>query len=351
MRRCDPIERAFDQLRQRVVASTTVPSAEKIIRSGQLRRIARRAVAGTAMVSIAIGIGIWAVGQLQQGAVTPAGPDTSPVPSGTRDDLSSTFPLGFLLHEDEGERADGFARGPCYGQPLASAGVARDFDATPGRGTVYQELFLYPDEVAARRVFETLQADLPGCVGYPHAEPLMEEQLAWTDEVTAATVRHPRDGAGDLAGRPLRFVALRVGTVVAVFHGGPDEAEVDRDAMSIVPRLCLYDPACVPLPGLPEPVGSLHDGLQVWAAVLVTFDPSDTAARSGVAAAAAAELGYRPQVVSTVCDEDLRPGSTSPDISLHSVVLYFSERTLAQELADALPDFAVQVIPVRTYCL
>ncbi len=53
------------------------------------------------------------------------------------------------------------------------------------------------------------------------------------------------------------------------------------DAQAWLARLCLYDPACGPHPGLPMPMTDLRNGGTASAAVLGVFDESDSTAWPG----------------------------------------------------------------------
>jgi hypothetical protein len=350
------LDELFQRLHRRVAAAATPIHATQIIARGQRRRRATLALSAVGIMAM-IALGYAAIGWPGATPPPPAGstslPSATPeVPSGSRIDVSDTIPVGFLLHETAGgERGGGRINERCFGHPTAYAGVPHDVGEGAARVTVHHELYVYDDPAAARAVLHELQADLAGCLGFPQPEVLSNERPDWGDEALAVTIAWPADGAGEHAGQPLRMVALRVGKALAVFSGGPGQAEVDADARAVVPRLCLYDPDCRPSADLPASLTTLPDGGSAWVAVLHIIQGDDSTAPPGVAIAAAAELGYHATLVPVACDQGAAPALQLSDPDAHYVAVYFDSQKDATALAAALPALQVWTLPVRTQCL
>ncbi len=349
----DVVGGAFHDLHTRVTAAVTGPSANDIMAVGRRRKITRIAVAGGATV-VAIAAAFVLVGPTRVALqpVDPTAPPSTSVLSGARMDPATIIPTGFFLHESSADERvdDGQVYEPCFGRPRLVASVARYVGEGQSLTRVIHDLYVYPDELTARRAFAALRLALQVCVGFDGSTQLDADRPALGDEAASVTIAIPADGAGEHTGEPLTSVAVRVGTAVAVFSSFPGYAEIKKDAGDFVARLCLYDPDCQPRPGLPEPLTALHNGGDAWAAVLGTY-VDDGTAQPGVAVAAAAELGYHPRLVPIACDEgaDQVPGATDRDARY--VAVYFRSRSDAEAFVAALPARGVRVIPVRTLCV
>jgi hypothetical protein len=352
----DCVEQAFRELhaRARVAASTDV--SEILLRARRRRAGHALVVAVAVMVMIATG---FALAGSPRPAHQPVNPPVTasvapPSPAGTRGAVTGTIPPGFMLREAQASEVvdGGSMNGPCIGRPSQTRSLRHEFGAEAAQVIVHHSLYLYADEAAARAAFDIVRRNLRGCFGFPDAKVLANDRPAWGDEAAAVTAAMPADGAGEYTGKPLRMVALRVGTALMMAYGYPDAtAQVDADARATVSRLCLYDPDCAPRAGLPAPLRSQRDGDNVWVAVLTVVDETNTPAAAGAAIAAAAEVGYRPSIVPVHCDEGAATALGVSGNSARYVAIYFARRTDAEALAAALSQLDVRTLQVRTRCV
>jgi hypothetical protein len=327
----NPIDSAFEALRTTVVDAVRPPAAEEIVARGRRRRTVRVVAAAVAVVAV-IASGAFLTGSPKALPHPAASPTVRPGPTGARSAMAS-IPRGFLVKEETAaERGDGDVQsGSCQGAPALSAGTRQE----NGRTSYFQDLYVYADEQAARAAFRRTRADLAGCFGFPDARVKTAQTApTWGDEAAAITLKLPADGANEYTGAPLRLVAVRVGTALATFWGYPEVPGIDRDARTIVSRLCYYDPSCQPPADSPRPV-TVHAGDTVWSAVLDEYQADDDAARPGLSVAAAAEHGYHPDIVRAECD-----GGTAGQLR---VVLYFAGRTDAERFTKLVPASVTEV--------
>jgi hypothetical protein len=84
--------------------------------------------------------------------------------------------------------------------------------------------------------------------------------------------------------------------------------------------------------------------------VLGVFDEGDRDARPGAWVAAAAQLGYRAQIVIVGCDVGAPQPTATTNANAQHVAVYFGSQSDAEAFADALPDLDVTVFEATTYC-
>jgi hypothetical protein len=352
----DSVEQAFRELYARADVAASTDVSEILLRARRRRAGHALVVAGAVIVMIATGFALAGSPRPAHQSVTPTATASiaPPSPTGTRSAVTGTIPPGFMLREAKAaEVVDGGSiNEPCIGRPRQTRALRHEFGAEAAQVVVHHSLYLYADEAAARGAFDVVRRNLRGCFGFPDAKVLANDRPAWGDEAAAVTVAMPADGAGEYTGKPLRMAALRVGTALMMVYGYPDAtAQVDADARAAVSRLCLYDADCAPRSGLPAPLTSLRNGDNVWGAVLSVFDGGDIPTTTGAAIAAAAEAGYRPNIVSVHCDEGAATALGVSGNSARYVVIYFGSRTDAEALAAALSLLDVRTLQVRTRCV
>ncbi|OLB81696.1 MAG: hypothetical protein AUI14_02315 [Actinobacteria bacterium 13_2_20CM_2_71_6] len=343
----EDLDTAFRTLKQRV--SVVPPAPEEIFIRGRHRQAMRLALACVVVLMMVVAGGYAATARpwsAPQPATTPAPTPSTQVPwqatDAIREDPSRLALQGFLLHQTDGpDRVPDVAHTPCWAKPLAYGN-----DNLPvGRSSINGELYVYPDEDAARAVFATVQKNVPSCVGFD--APITKwSQPPLGDEAVSAIVPLPADGAGEFTGQPLQMIVVRVGTAIGLTWGYPLIPQIEADARALSQRMCLYSPRCQPRAGLPAALPALREGGQAWAAVLRVEEPPKYL---GSAVAAAADLGYRASTASADCDEGARLALGVPTGRVFYAVVYFASQADAEALARMLPG--VRVFPVRTHCV
>ncbi|GAA3192187.1 hypothetical protein ACFO1B_05095 [Dactylosporangium siamense] len=347
----DAVDRAFRALQDRVDRAAVAPPTERIEARGRRRRTGHVALAG--LTALAVITGGWAVSRdpgrdavpnpPAATATTGKPPSASPEkpPTGTR---PVKIPPGFLAGESSADEVidDHDYQAGCLGQPVARR-VMSEFDGEQAqRRQLTQALYVYRDEDAAKAVMRDLKPKLQQCSGFEGASVLKPVSTpALGGEALSITIALPRDGAGEHAGEPFRFLVVRVGSAVAVFDGIPRTPETIDRSTALIPRLCVFGSGCPPQGAVP--VTPAVNGGEAWAAVVGVHETGTHEPPADEKAGELATRGYRAAVVPLACDVGAAAALGVPEGRSYSVV-YFGSRQDAETLG--LP-----VVRVRTYCL
>jgi hypothetical protein len=210
-----------------------------------------------------------------------------------------------------------------------------------------QSLYVYADENAAKAVMRDLRPVLQRCSGFEGATVLQPvSSPALGGEALSITVALPRDGAGEHAGQPFRFLVVRVGAAIAAFDGLVHTPEtVDRSA-ALIPRLCVYAGSCAP--AYAAAVTPSRNGGEAWAAVVGVHETGSQRPPGTETAGELGALGYRAVVVPLACDVGAAAALGPPAGADSYTVVYFASR---EDAAGLEQKFGLTVVRVRTYCL
>ncbi|MET7426710.1 hypothetical protein [Dactylosporangium sp. NPDC005555] len=341
----DVVERAFENLRGRVMDTAVVPPAELIEARGRRRRAGHVALAGFAVLAVIAG-GVAVAGRPGTSpspvAVSPSVPP--PAPAGSR---SERLPPGILSPESQAaEGGDDHAYSQeCFGQPVARRAMSQDIGEREQRVRLGEALYVYRDEATAKAVMRDLRPKLRQCTGFPDEKVLQPAgSPEFGDEAASITVAWPLDGAGEHAGEPFRLLVVRVGTAIVTFDGLVTAPGQDARMTTMIARMCVFRSACPPR--YAQPAAPVAGG-EAWA-VAVGVDafagqrpaPHETAGDLAVD-------GYLARVVPLACDVGAAAALGAPPGDDYSVVYFGSERD-AKALAD---PSGLKVVKVRTYCV
>lgn len=344
----DAVDRAFQALRARVDTATLAPPAERIAARGRRRRTGHAVLSGVTVLAVLAGGWALARGTHRDAApnppaVSPTASAPAPVPVGTRPDR---IPPGFLAAEPLAEEVidnhDYLA--DCFGHPVARRAMS-EFDGQQAqRRQLGQALYVYADENAAKAVMRDLRPRLQRCSGFEGASVLQPvSSPALGGEALSITVALPRDGAGEHAGEPHRFLVVRVGAAVAAFDGRVRTPETVDRAGTLIPRMCVFGSGCPPAyaaPLTPSPGG------EAWA-VVAGVQPGGGQRPVDEKAGELGRLGYRAAVVPLRCDVGAAAALGAPSDTDYTVV-YFGSQQDAETLSVPL---GLPVVRVHTYCL